>query len=152
MKNSCGKLNELLEVEIEIIQKHLEEHKWFQHIEDENVGTIDFVEKYGWLMKEMYCGLVCAERHQCLLANHFKCEEHGEEEMEEMEETEKTEKKVTMVEIKLELEEETVAKMLQYARENIVNDRQALINWGVTQALKSMIEKDKNNNGHKDKK
>ena len=61
----CEHLKELLDVEIAIIRKHLDNHKWCQHISDENTAVQDFVDKYGWLMREFYCNFVCQTRENC---------------------------------------------------------------------------------------
>ena len=61
----CHKLTDLLQAETEVIKRHLQHHKWYQHITDENQGVIDFGEKYGWIMREMYCGYACPERSTC---------------------------------------------------------------------------------------
>ena len=54
-----------------------------------------------------------------------------------------TEKEIKMVEIELDLEENTVTKLLKYARENIINDEKALINWAVNVILAEMVKKNK---------
>jgi hypothetical protein len=63
----CEHLKELLDAEISIIKKHLDNHKWCNHIPDDNYGIQDFVNKYGWLMREFYCGFVCEHRETCPL-------------------------------------------------------------------------------------
>lgn len=67
----CKQLKKLLTAETKVIKEHLAEHKWFQHIPDENSGVIDFVEKYGWIMREMYCGYACPDRFECRIARDF---------------------------------------------------------------------------------
>ena len=52
----------------------------------------------------------------------------------------KEDKEITMVEIELDLNKETYDKLIEYAKENIVNDEQALLNWGVTHALEEIIK------------
>jgi len=52
------------------------------------------------------------------------------------------ERVVEMVEFELDLENELIEKLLAYAKENIVNDTKALINWAVNDALMTMIKKD----------
>ena len=61
----CEHLRELLDVETEVMKKHIANHKWFNHIPEENEGMIDFIEKYGWIMREMYCNYVCPDRGRC---------------------------------------------------------------------------------------
>jgi len=68
----CERLKDLLNCETRIIQKHIDEHKWLQKIPDYNTGVSDFVTKYGWLMRELFCGYACEDRENCHLANPFK--------------------------------------------------------------------------------
>jgi len=56
---SCSQIRELLIVELAVIQNHLDDHKWFHHIENKNDAVIDFIEKYAWIMKEIYCNFTC---------------------------------------------------------------------------------------------
>ncbi len=53
--------------------------------------------------------------------------------------TEKESKKIMMEEIEIDLDEETLNTLVDFARSKIVNDRQALINYGVNYALKEII-------------
>ena len=50
---------------VKIIKKHLNRHKWFQHIDDENLAIIDFARKYGFILKEFYCMYVCNRKGEC---------------------------------------------------------------------------------------
>ena len=68
MTNHCVKLALFLQVEQEIIDKHIAEHKWFRQIADHNQDVADFIENYGWLMREMYCTHICPARGECALA------------------------------------------------------------------------------------
>ena len=47
MNNNCTEIRQLLVAELAIIQKHLDDHKWFQHIEDKNDAVGAFIFKYG---------------------------------------------------------------------------------------------------------
>ena len=64
MSEGCSKLVQLLKVQKEIIERHIDEHKWFNHIPDKNKAITDFIEKYSWLMKEVYCE-VCEDNDTC---------------------------------------------------------------------------------------
>ncbi len=64
-RQSCRRLKELLDAEIPIIIKHLETHKWLRQIPDASQGMIDFIEQYGWLMRDMYCHSACPDRSTC---------------------------------------------------------------------------------------
>jgi len=68
MTSQCVQLSVFLQVEREIIEKHIEDHKWFRKIADYNQGVADFIQNYGWLMREMYCSHICKERANCALA------------------------------------------------------------------------------------
>ena len=70
-KAKCERLRELLTCETSIIKKHIDEHKWFQKIGDYDTGVHDFVSRYGWLMRELFCGYACKERDKCELAKTF---------------------------------------------------------------------------------
>lgn len=61
----CPELQELITTEIPIVRKHLERHKWFKHIPDDNLAAIDFLERYGWIMKELYCTSGCKKKDTC---------------------------------------------------------------------------------------
>ena len=52
------------------------------------------------------------------------------------------EKKVEMVEMELDLSEDTITGLLEYAKENILNDKDALINWAVNAILREVVETD----------
>ena len=72
--SDCKHLQDFLRCETKLIRKHLDRHKWFQGIPDEGEGIRDFIEKYGWLIRELYCGYVCSERSNCKLAEAFRPE------------------------------------------------------------------------------
>ena len=61
----CKHLREFVDVEISVIKRHLNDHKWFNHIDDENDAVKDFIDKYGWLMREMYCKHICEDKEDC---------------------------------------------------------------------------------------
>jgi hypothetical protein len=62
---SCHELKDFLNVERDIILKHIDEHKWFNHISDKNVAIADFIEKYAWLIREVYCKCLCDKEEDC---------------------------------------------------------------------------------------
>lgn len=68
MITHCIRLAEFLRIERSIIQKHIDRHMWFQHISDQNSAVSDFNNKYGWLMRELFCGHVCEMRGACAIA------------------------------------------------------------------------------------
>jgi hypothetical protein len=68
---TCIHLREFLDSEIKIIENHIDEHKWFNHIEDRNLAIEDFIVKYGWIMREYYCNYICPEGSGCLVKDHI---------------------------------------------------------------------------------
>ena len=64
----CDHLKEFLGLEKEIILRHIKAHKWFRHIGDYNEGVADFIENYGWLMRDMYCTSICQYRKECVIS------------------------------------------------------------------------------------
>lgn len=64
-ESGCQHLRDFLAVQITTIQNHIDEHKWCNRIPDENEGVADFIQKYGWLMREFYCGYICEDRAVC---------------------------------------------------------------------------------------
>ena len=71
MQNECSRLKEILEAQIDIIERHVDDHKWFLHIEDRNEAIRDFIEKYGFIMREFYCSRICEERFACKIASKY---------------------------------------------------------------------------------
>ena len=67
MSERCEHLREFLDLEVDVIKRHLNDHKWFHHIIDENDGVKDFIKSYGWLIREMYCSAICEARDTCSL-------------------------------------------------------------------------------------
>jgi hypothetical protein len=53
---------------------------------------------------------------------------------------EENEKKIEMTEIELEFDEKTVDYLLKHAKENIINDNEALINWAANDILREMVD------------
>jgi len=56
-------------------------------------------------------------------------------------------KEVTMIELELDLDNDIVKALIEYASSNIVNDDQALINWAVNDILKKVVEEKEKENG-----
>ena len=71
MLNECKRIKDVLDAQIDIIERHVDQHKWFQHIEDRNEAIRDFIEKYGFIMREFYCSRICEERFNCALAQRY---------------------------------------------------------------------------------
>ncbi|MGD9161395.1 MAG: hypothetical protein PVG39_23475 [Desulfobacteraceae bacterium] len=71
MQSECSRLKEILEAQIDIIERHVDDHKWFLQIEDRNEAVRDFIEKYGFIMREFYCSRICEERFACKVASQY---------------------------------------------------------------------------------
>lgn len=50
----------------------MDQHKWFNQIENREQAICDFIEKYGFIMREFYCSRVCRERFECELAQKYE--------------------------------------------------------------------------------
>jgi len=70
-RDDCPHYREVLKIERMIINKHIAKHKWFQHIADEEQAIIDFIEKFGWIMREYHCGYACQDRFECVIAEEY---------------------------------------------------------------------------------
>ena len=71
MTTACDHLSDLLKIQEDIIRKNLDAHKWLRHIPDREQGMIDFIETYGWILREIYCGHVCPTRDKCDIAKDY---------------------------------------------------------------------------------
>ena len=71
MQSECRRLREILEAQVDIIERHVDDHKWFLKIEDRNEAIRDFIEKYGFIMREFYCSRICEERFACKVASQY---------------------------------------------------------------------------------
>lgn len=64
----CAHFEELMIVFQTMVANHLDAHKWFQQIADLEEGRKDFMEKFGEIMQQLYCGHVCLDRYKCMMA------------------------------------------------------------------------------------
>ncbi len=71
MHDHCTRLKDLAKVQRQIIERHIERHKWFAQIVDHQEAKEDFVLKFGWIMRELYCGYICEERLKCEIAQQY---------------------------------------------------------------------------------
>jgi hypothetical protein len=68
MVKECTHLREILDAQRDIIDRHIDQHKWFNQIENREQAIYDFIEKYGFIMREFYCSRICGDRFHCQLA------------------------------------------------------------------------------------
>ena len=66
---SCQRLSEFMKAQLEVVRKHLDEHKYLRRIEDSNEALDSFIKDYGWLIREMYCSKICSVREGCEIAS-----------------------------------------------------------------------------------
>ena len=71
MGNGCEKLQDILQIQLEIIERHIDKHKWFRGIKNEDEAVLDFIGKYGFIMREFYCSRICEKRFDCEVAQEF---------------------------------------------------------------------------------
>jgi hypothetical protein len=71
MTSACNHLAELLKIQESIIRKNIDTHKYLRHIPTTEAGILDFIESYGWLLRQVYCGYVCSTREGCSIAEEY---------------------------------------------------------------------------------
>lgn len=69
MDKGCQYLAEFMKTQVDVIQKHLDEHKYLRQITDANEALKSFIDDYGWLIRELYCTRICAHREGCKIAS-----------------------------------------------------------------------------------
>jgi len=69
--SSCENLREFMQAQMEIVKKHLDEHKYLRKIEDRNEALASFINDYGWLIREMYCTKICGKKDTCTIADNL---------------------------------------------------------------------------------
>lgn len=57
-----------MKTQLEVVRKHLDEHKYLRKIEDKEVALDSFINDYGWLIRELYCTRICEDREGCEIA------------------------------------------------------------------------------------
>ena len=65
---TCKHLSKFIKAELEVVKKHLDEHKYLRKIEDKEIAVESFITDYGWLIREMYCSKICENREECEIA------------------------------------------------------------------------------------
>ena len=69
---NCKHLKEFVGIEKDVILRHIQNHKWYREIGDYNEGVADFIECYGWLMRDMYCTAICEYREDCNISRELR--------------------------------------------------------------------------------
>ena len=65
---SCQCLSDFMKAQMEVISKHLDEHKYLRNIEGKEEALTSFINDYGWLIRELYCTRICEKRSECEIA------------------------------------------------------------------------------------
>ena len=65
MEHDCNHIKELNQVQAEIIEKHVEKHKFYRKIVDRDQAILDFIKSFGWAFRESFCR-GCRDRHECV--------------------------------------------------------------------------------------
>ena len=100
----CKHPEAILDLERIIIEDHIAKHKWCNHIEDKSEAIVDFVHRFAWLMREVYCGAMCPYKEGCAANNEFRksfLEDIPEQEMREFIQFTHTDEDDDLVKIKL---------------------------------------------------
>ena len=58
-----------MKTQLEVIGRHLEEHKYLRRIKDRNEALDSFIKDYGWLIRELYCTKICDKRNGCEISS-----------------------------------------------------------------------------------
>ena len=83
MNNKCECLSDFMKTQMDVVSKHIEEHRYLRSMDDRQQALESFIKDYGWLIREMYCVSICGKRNECeisqqlsnsgdLLRNHTK--------------------------------------------------------------------------------
>ena len=65
---SCKHLKAFMKAQLEVIARHLDEHKYLRNIAGREEAVESFIKDYGWLIREMYCTKICEKRDGCEIA------------------------------------------------------------------------------------
>lgn len=57
---------------MDVIKKHLDEHKYLRKLEDREAALESFIGDYGWLIRELYCTRICEKSEDCEIADKLK--------------------------------------------------------------------------------
>jgi len=69
MTKKCHKVPEVMAMEIEVIKKHINNHKYYNNILSDEDAIVDFINKYAWVMREAVCAFCSDIRCECSRLN-----------------------------------------------------------------------------------
>jgi hypothetical protein len=58
-----------MKAQLEVVGRHLDEHKYLRHMDDKEKALESFINDYGWVIREMYCTRICSVREGCEIAS-----------------------------------------------------------------------------------
>lgn len=67
-ETKCKHLAAFMRTQLDVVQKHLDEHKYLRKIADREEALSSFIADYGWLIRELYCTRICEKRCDCEIA------------------------------------------------------------------------------------
>jgi len=65
MHKHCTRVGDLTKAEIDVIKSHLEKHKWYRGIQNDEEALMSFNEEFGPILRDMYCRYGCPDREDC---------------------------------------------------------------------------------------
>ena len=68
MNNKCECLSEFMKTQLDVVSKHIDEHKYLRSMADKDEALQSFIKDYGWLIRELYCTRICEKRRECEIA------------------------------------------------------------------------------------
>ncbi len=72
-ESSCRHFSDYMGTETKVIRKHLDEHRYLRQIDNKTDALRSFINDYGWLIRELYCTKICADRSTCAVAVELDC-------------------------------------------------------------------------------
>lgn len=67
-ETKCLHLTAFMKTQMDVIQKHLDEHKFLRQMESSDEALESFIHDYGWLIRELYCTRICEFAKGCAIA------------------------------------------------------------------------------------
>ena len=72
MIDRCENLAKLLEEQELVIRRHIQKHKYYAHKNNMEEAIADFVNKYAFIMREVFCNSSCLKSNECLAYKNYK--------------------------------------------------------------------------------
>ena len=70
-QKTCTHMRDFMFSQYKIVGRHIDKHKYYQGIAKKDEAIQDFIDKYGWLMREMYCANACPDYEHCKVGHDF---------------------------------------------------------------------------------